>query len=328
MRLFVLLMLFISTPSLASSDHKEQSPSPRICAIYPHLKDSYWLSVNYGMVAEAKNLGVELRVLESGGYPNITKQRQQLSLCVDWKADAIILGTVSPDAYMGNLQSIIGSTPLFSSVNALDISREQPELLKGSVGVDWYWMGFYTGEYLKKKHPKGSGKTAVALLPGPNSSGGTKPVIQGFYDAIEESDIVISSTNWEDNDKELQRNLVQAIIDNEEVQYIVGSAVAIEAAISELRSAGKSNDIGLISTYLSHGVYRGLLRKRVEFAPTDQMVEQGRLSIQQVYSWYNDIPFESNQSPSIIPLTQYNLSDEVLKNSLSPSEFRPVFHVK
>jgi len=39
----------------------------RICASYPHLKDSYWLSVNYGMVEEAKRLGVDL----TGEWPII-----------------------------------------------------------------------------------------------------------------------------------------------------------------------------------------------------------------------------------------------------------------
>ena len=41
----------------------------RICASYPHLKDSYWLSVNYGMVLEAERLGVALQVVEAAGIP-------------------------------------------------------------------------------------------------------------------------------------------------------------------------------------------------------------------------------------------------------------------
>lgn len=66
------LSLFASVPTFAAE---------KICAIYPHLKDSYWLSVNYGMVSEAEKLGVDLRVLEAGGYPNKTRQEQQLALC-------------------------------------------------------------------------------------------------------------------------------------------------------------------------------------------------------------------------------------------------------
>lgn len=67
--------LCASLPSVAAE---------KICAIYPHLKDSYWLSVNYGMVSEAEKQGVNLRVLEAGGYPNKSRQEQQLALCTQW----------------------------------------------------------------------------------------------------------------------------------------------------------------------------------------------------------------------------------------------------
>ncbi len=94
----------------------------------------------------------------------------------------------------------------------------------------------------------------------------------------------ISEILWADNDKELQRNLIQQALEQPDVRYLVGSAKAIEAAISEMRSLNRSDQIGLIATYLSHGVYRGLLRGRVEFAPTDQMVEQGRYSVRCFYA--------------------------------------------
>ncbi|EEX94095.1 TMAO reductase system periplasmic protein TorT [Vibrio orientalis CIP 102891 = ATCC 33934] len=299
----------------------------RICGIYPHLKDSYWLSVNYGMVDEAKKQNVDLRVLEAGGYLNLEKQRQHLSLCVRWNADAIILGTVAPDLFYDSLRQYVGSTPVFATVNKFLVDDTNKTNLKGEVGVDWYWMGYYTGEYLRSKHPKGSGIANVSLLPGPKSSGGTKPVIKGFYAAIKDSDINITETLWADNDKELQRNLVQSAIDNPDIDYIVGSAVAIEAAISELRSAGKTDDIGLVSTYLSHGVYRGLLRDRVEFAPTDKMVLQGRLSIQQAVSYLRGEQYEPVMAPIIEPLTPHKLNPKVIEQSLSPSEYRPTFYV-
>ncbi|KLN63597.1 TMAO reductase system periplasmic protein TorT [Vibrio sp. VPAP30] len=299
----------------------------RICAIYPHLKDSYWLSVNFGMVDEAEKESVDLRVLEAGGYLNLEKQREHMSLCVRWGADAIILGTVAPNLFYSSLNSVASSVPVFATVNKLLVDDNNKAALKGEVGVDWYWMGYYAGQYLKSKHPLGSGKSNVALLPGPKSSGGTKPVIQGFYSAIKESDINVVETYWADNDKELQRNLVQKAIDNKNIDYIVGSAVAVEAAISELRSAHKTNKIGLVSTYLSHGVYRGLLRNRVEFAPTDKMVLQGRLSIEQAVRYLRGEHYNKIEAPVIEPLTPNNLNPDVIAQSLSPSEYRPTFYV-
>ncbi len=299
----------------------------RLCALYPHLKDSYWLSVNYGMVDEARKQGAELRVLEAGGYPNINKQKEQIELCTKWDADAIILGTVSPHIYYSNLDKLSKSIPVFATVNDLEVSIDNASILKGEVGVDWYLMGYKTGQYLKNKHPKGSGITNIALLPGPKSSGGTKPVIQGLMAAIEESDIRVVDTYWADNDKELQRNLVQKAIESHKIEYIVGSAVAIEVAISELRSLELTDKIGLVSTYLSHGVYRGLLRDRVQFAPTDKMVQQGRMSVQQAISYLNGTPYQKIEAPKIDALTPNSLNPKVVAESLSPSEYRPTFYV-
>ncbi|WGV98225.1 TMAO reductase system periplasmic protein TorT [Vibrio sp. YMD68] len=316
------------TQLFAQTEQTEENKPYKICAVYPHLKDSYWLSINYGMVDEAKNLPINLKVLESGGYPNKDKQKQQLKDCVNWSADAIILGTVAPSLYRDDLFQLTGTIPIFATVNHLELNDENLPLLKGTVGVDWYWMGHSTGHYLLKKHPAGSGKVTIALLPGPVSSGGTKPVIQGFIDAIEGSDINIVETQWADNDKELQRNLVQALIEHNDLDYLVGSAVAIEAAISEIRIMGKTDQIKLVSTYLSHGVYRGIVRGRVEFAPTDQMVMQGRLSVQQAYHFLSHKPYTPNEAPAIQAITSSDFQADSILNSLSPSGYRPTFSVR
>ncbi|MDB1126186.1 TMAO reductase system periplasmic protein TorT [Vibrio sp. kj40-1] len=310
----------LSTPIVTQAAEK-------ICAIYPHLKDSYWLSVNYGMVSESKLYGIDLKVFESGGYPNLNKQRQQLANCRDWGADAIILGTVSPQAYMDQIPKLIGDIPLFSTVNKLYLGEQDKPQFKGSVGVDWYWMGYNAGQYLAQQHPKGSGNVKIAWLPGPKMSGGTKPSNNGFYDAIQDSDVTIVSTLWADNDKELQRNLVQQVLEETTVDYIVGSAVAIEAAISEVRAAGKEKDIRLVSFYFSHGIYRALLRDKVLFTSTDKMVLQGRLSIRQAHAFLNKIPYSTNESPTIETLTPNSLKNTITRDSLSPSEFRPTFSV-
>ncbi|WP_292694936.1 hypothetical protein [Mesorhizobium sp.] len=36
----------------------EKAEKPwKLCVLFPHLKDSYWVSVDYGIVKEAKRLG-------------------------------------------------------------------------------------------------------------------------------------------------------------------------------------------------------------------------------------------------------------------------------
>ncbi len=301
----------------------------KICAVYPHLKDSYWLSINYGMVKQAKKLGITLKVMEAGGYPNLDKQTWQLKNCREWGADAIILGTVDSQAYNGKLSQLIGDIPVFLMTNNIDFSDPDiREHVKAKVGVNWYDMGKAAGEYLAKRHPKGSGVVKVAWLPGPQLRGGTKPVSRGFRDAIKNSDVEIVTTLWGDNSKELQRNLIQHLFTTkEDFNYIVGGAVAAEVAISELRTH-HIHDVKIISTYLSHGVYRGLRRNRILFAPTDKMAEQAMLSVDQAVRYLEHKPVVLDVAPSIVDLIPNYLPPKVIAESLSPAEFRPSFYVK
>ncbi len=90
----------------------------RICAAYPHLKDSYWLSVNYGMVEEARRLGVALRVVEAGGYPNLARQIEQVRDCTaDGAADILVLGTVSFEGLTETVLEVAERIPVVSVVN-------------------------------------------------------------------------------------------------------------------------------------------------------------------------------------------------------------------
>ena len=56
----------------------------KLCALYPSLKDSYWLSVNYGMLEAARKYGVSLKVLEAGGYRQFSTQKTQIAQCQQW----------------------------------------------------------------------------------------------------------------------------------------------------------------------------------------------------------------------------------------------------
>ncbi|WP_237465376.1 TMAO reductase system periplasmic protein TorT [Vibrio stylophorae] len=298
----------------------------KICALLPHLKDAYWISVNYGLVNQAKRLGVHLTIYDAGGYLALAEQKSQMQHCYLSGADAIILGSVSPTGYAHDLDILTHQTPVFATVNALSQQTQQQNNLKGMVGVDWYQMGFQAGHYLAKKHPKGSGLTQIAWLPGPLQRGGTDPTTQGFLAAIADSDIQITQRLWADNGKEEQRDLVYRLLSQSPPDYIVGGAVAIDVAINVLQQPRfKHLKIGLISTYFTHGIYRGLLRGRVLFSPTDQMVLQGRLSLDQTVRYLEQRDPVYRLIPDIIGLDKAALSQETVERSLSPAQFRPIY---
>ena len=53
----------------------EKATKPwRICALFPHMKDTIWLAVNYGIVEEARRQGVAVTIYQAGGYENLPRQ--------------------------------------------------------------------------------------------------------------------------------------------------------------------------------------------------------------------------------------------------------------
>src|SRR3954447_17840392 len=66
-----------------------------VCVLFPHMKDSFWVAVAYGVVEESKQLGVKMTLLQAGGYENLPKQISEFDDCVASGAQAIVTGAIS-----------------------------------------------------------------------------------------------------------------------------------------------------------------------------------------------------------------------------------------
>lgn len=297
----------------------------RICAAYPHLKDSYWLSVNYGMVEEARRLGVSLKVVEAGGYPNLENQIAQIRACTeDGKADILALGTVSFRGLNEAVLEISKKIPVIAVVN--DIADPG---ISAKVGVSWISMGQFVGEYLAKRHPGGSEAVKVAWFPGPQNSGWAPFVEEGFRAGLGDSSVEVVVTKWGDTGREIQVILVEeALEERPDIDYIVGSAVTAEAALSVLRARGLSDDIQILADYFTHAVYRGIKRGRILAAPTDRPILQGRLGIEVAVRLLEDRLSIKHLGPAIRMVEGTNIEALGPNESLAPASFKPTFTVE
>ncbi|HFK4225177.1 TMAO reductase system periplasmic protein TorT [Escherichia coli] len=287
----------------------------KLCALYPSLKDSYWLSLNYGMQEAARRYGVDLKVLEAGGYSQLATQQAQIDQCKQWGAEAILLG--SSTTSFPDLQKQVASLPVIELVNAIDAPQ-----VKSRVGVPWFQMGYQPGRYLVQwAHGK---PLNVLLMPGPDNAGGSKEMVEGFRAAIAGSPVRIVDIALGDNDIEIQRNLLQEMLERHpEIDVVAGTAIAAEAAMGEGRNL--KTPLTVVSFYLSHQVYRGLKRGRVIMAVSDQMVWQGELAVEQAIRQLQGQSVSDNVSPPILVLTPKNADREHIRRSLSPEGFRPVY---
>lgn len=308
------------------SPYEEAMPATQrwtLCAVYPHLKDAYWLGVNYGMIQEARRLGVEIRIREACGYPNLETQRDHVRACgTSPDVDALILGTVSFDGLTDLLKDVAQRIPVLATVN--DIASEG---ITAKVGVSWQEMGRLAGEYVVRRHPGPGDVVPVAWFPGPEDAGWVPFVDRGFREAIANSRIVIRTTGQGDTAKSVQRNLVQSTLDSHpEVRYLVGNALMAEAAIGVLRERGLGDRIRIVSTYLTPAVYRAILRGRVLAAPTDAPVLQGRLSVGQAVDVLEGRAVPRHMGPVIQVVDADSVGDIDVHESLAPSQFSGQFH--
>ena len=53
-----------------------------VCVLFPHMKDTFWVAVDYGIVEEAKRMGINMTLYEAGGYENLPKQLSQFDDCM------------------------------------------------------------------------------------------------------------------------------------------------------------------------------------------------------------------------------------------------------
>ncbi len=296
----------------------------RLCVSYPHLKDPYWLSVNYGMVREAERLGVSFRLAEAGGYPNLANQARQIGACVARGADALILGTVSFAGLTDQVVGIADKIPVIATVNDID-SRG----ISAKVGVSWVEMGRQTGAFLAEKHPKGSKPVRIALFPGPEGPEWVDFVLRGFQEAIKGSAVNIAVTRRGDTGKEIQRNLIEEVLERvSDIDYLVGTAPTAEAAISILQRMNGADKPKVISFYFTHGVFRGIKRGRILAAPTDQPVLQGRLSIEMAVRVLEGKVLRKHLGPDIVTISTKNVKTIDPLLSLAPASFAPVFEMK
>lgn len=85
-------------------------------------------------------------------------------------------------------------------------------------------------------------------------------MVEGFRAAIAGSPVRIVDIALGDNDIEIQRNLLQEMLERHpEIDVVKGTAIAAEAAMGEGRNL--KTPLTVVSFYLSHQVYRGLKRE-------------------------------------------------------------------
>ena len=293
-----------------------------ICVSFPHMKDAYWLAVDYGAVEESRRQGVSMTLVEAGGYTNLDTQISQIEDCVQGGADAVVIGAISFDGLNNLVDEIVAQgIPVIDVINGMSSESLTAKSLVsfGEMGANaCSWLAGHVGDEA----------TSVAWFPGPAGAGWVEAGNAGCVGALAGTSVTIVDTKFGDTGKEAQSILIEdALAANPDIDFIVGTAVTAEAATSILRDRGLDDEIGVVSYYFTPGVFEGLQSGRILAAPTDSPVIQARVAIDQAVRALEGLDFEEHVGPELFVVDVDTIDTFDSTSTLAPAGFDPVFSV-
>ena len=300
----------------------------KICAFIPHLKDPYWLGVNYGLIQEAERLGLDLRMYEADGYHNLDIQRRQIAHVLeekDEKIDGLIISAISVNGLNDLAQELKRrNIPVVDLINGMPA-----ELITARVAGSYFDNGFQTGRYLANLQKKRNQPLKIAWFPGPQGPGWVRDGDRGLREGITGSPIEIVATRYGDTGLYEQTSLLKVVLDQygEQLDYIVGTTATAESAVRLLRKRKSNHRIGVLSYYYSPGVDRYIKRGEIIAAPTDHQVLQARLAVDTMARILEGKSYERHLAPPVQIIDGDSRGNWDSSTTLPPRGFRPVFNV-
>jgi periplasmic protein TorT len=302
----------------------EPAGSYTIGVSFPHLKDPYWLAVNYGVIDQARRLGVGIDLVAAQGYDDLTGQINQVENLANRGVDGIILAAISYSAQDQLVEQLAEQLPVVEVINDIQAARISAKAL-----VSFFTMGYQAGRFVAED---AQDEVTVAFLPGPAGSGWAPDTLAGFEQALADAGaaerVEIVSVQYGDTGKGTQVSLIENVLNTyPDLDYLVGNAVAADAAPDVL--ANRSERPKIVSTYIIPPLYQKIADGQVAAAPTDFTALQGRMAVDMMVRILNgetpgeDFPFRAG--PVIQVVTPENYQDFSYEDMFGPEDWRPVF---
>lgn len=294
----------------------------------PHFKDPYWDVVNYGIMDEARRLGVGVRMTMAGGYDLGDVQVEHLRGHLKDGVDGVILAAVD---YEGGASVIAelreAGIPVVEVVNDILAPAVSAKVL-----VSFHEVGYLVGEYVAGHAEKaGLSTVRIAFFPGPRNAGWAPETLDGFMEAVDRypGRVDMVDVAWGDTGSAEQAGLLRRTLgEHPDVDYVVGNAVAVEAAPEILRELGLAGRVSVVASYLTPPLYDHIRRGEVLAAAADLNLYQGRMAMDMMVRIFNgeipgrDFPFRSG--PFIHMVTAGNIGNYPVERLLGPRGYQSV----
>ena len=252
----------------------------RIAFLFPHVKDPYWVDCTYGLISEAKRLGVAIDIFPADGYNDLIGQLRMMDEAIAAKYDAIV---ISPISQTGNNASIAKARalgiPVFELANdstSDDLTIKITSSLRamGADTTDWV---------IHDAQRRGLKSINIALLPGPKDAGWVMGEVEGTRIAARNAPIKVNIVDIHYGDSDLigQSQLAEQVLvkHGKHLDYILGCTDCAPAAIMPLHAAGLHKRIKIVAYGLTREMIHHIRAGEVVAATDVKAVNQARVTI-------------------------------------------------
>lgn len=320
----------LSTGRVVDSTYVMAEPASRpwrIAFLFPHVKDPYWVDCTYGLISEAKRLGVAIDIFPADGYDDLIGQLRKMDEVIAEKYDAIVISPISQTANNPSIAKARSrGIPVFQLANdstSDDLTIKITSSLKG-MGVDT--MGWV----IRDAQRRGLKAINVALLPGPADAGWVMGEGAGARAAAKKSPIKVNIADIRYGDSDLvgQSQLAEQLLaaHGSKLDYILGCTACAPAAILPVHDAGLKEKIRIVAFGLTREMI-GHIRRGEIYAATDvKGVSQARVAINATVN-YLEGRIESRPHTMLIKLGMVDRDNYAQYNydvSTSPPAYRTV----
>jgi len=306
----------------------EKASKPwRIAYLFPHLKDPYWVGCSYGVISEARRLGIAVDIFPADGYDDLVGQLHKMDEVAAAKYDAIVL---SPLSLTGNNSAIARvkalGIPVFELANdstSDDLTIKVTTSLKsmGSDATQWV---------INDARQRGLKHINIGLLPGPVDAGWVKGEVAGTREAARRAPLKVHIVDikYGDSDRIGQSRLAAEMLaqHGRNLDYLLGCTGCAPAALLPLAQAGLKGKVRVVAYDLTREIATLVRTGEIAAAADTKGVSQARVVTNAAVSFLEG---RSKKIPHTILiklglLDQQNYATYPLDTSIAPEGYAPV----
>lgn len=244
------------------------------------MKDPYWIGCSYGVISEAKRLGIAVDIFPADGYDDLIGQLRKMDEAIAAKYDAIVISPISMTANNASIaKARARGIPVFELANdstSGDLTSKVTTSLK-SMGMDaTEWL-------IRDALQRGLKSVNIALLPGPADAGWVKGEVEGTRAAARKAVIKVNilDVKYGDSDRIIQSRLAAQLLTEhgKKLDYILGCTGCAPAAILPLREARLSGKVRIVAYDLTREIGELIRKGEISAAADTKGVSQTRVVI-------------------------------------------------